>query len=432
MPTASAADVAHLLRRAGFGGTHAEVAALTGMERAALVDHVVDAAAAPVSRPSFLDDRDLSNWEKVDQLLHWWLDRMATSPGPLTEKMTMFWHGHFCTSADKVSDAGMVYDQHQLFRSMALGNFRDLTQAMALQPAMLIYLDNATNTKGDPNENFARELMELFTLGLDEYTQDDVVQAARAWTGYGLDNTWTTYQYWPRRHDNGSKTIFGITRAWDGPQLIDEICLGSKQATMARFIAKKLWSFFAAPSPPAGVVDELAQAFIAGGLAVKPLLRALFNHEQFWAEATRNALVRTPVEFVVATMRSTGMVADDANPHWFMDEMGQRPFYPPNVAGWKQNGYWLSSSMWWARAAFARYVTWRCYDRGLLASTRTLAPADAVQLAFDTFGLDQPSAMLRRSLERFVDATQRTAGQRWSVQPNLTTAVLLAPEFHLA
>src|SRR5262249_51423634 len=173
---------------------------------------------------------------------------MATSPAPLQEKLTLFWHGHFATANYKVGDMLLMYQQNALWRTQATGNFRDLVQTMSLQPAMLIWLDNDPNEKGQPNENFARELMELFTLGVNQYTQDDVVASARPWTGHNtLDGDREQYHFYPERHDDGQKTFMGVTQDWDGPDIVNFI-LGSDathKLIAAKFIAAKMWSFFA-------------------------------------------------------------------------------------------------------------------------------------------------------------------------------------------
>ena len=191
------ADIAHLLRRAGFGGTANQIASLAAQPWTTTVDQLLDFSSAPAdTAPAFLSDGSLEDWEKEFKLQHWWLDRMATTTTPLQEKLTLFWHGHFATANSKVTDTVLMYRQNTLFRAMAAGSFRDLVQQMALQPAMLVWLDNESNTKGHPNENFARELMELFTLGVNEYTQADVVAAARAWTGHNtLDGDRTQYHF---------------------------------------------------------------------------------------------------------------------------------------------------------------------------------------------------------------------------------------------
>jgi uncharacterized protein (DUF1800 family) len=432
MPTPTA-DVAHLLRRAGFGGTPARIAELSALDRPALVEAVLSTAGAPADvPPAVLSDSTKSNYDKWVATTQWWLDRMATSPTPLVEKMTLFWHGHFVSGRDKVGDMRWMYAQNALYRSMALGDFIALTRAMAVDPAMLVYLDNRRNKVGAPNQNFARELMELFTIGVGNYTEADVDASARAWTGHRINSTTGAYEFHAPWHDTGQKTFMGITRNWDGPEIIDHLLTdATTRALAARFVARKLWLFLAGPEPSAATLTTIANAF-AARLDITDLLRAIFLHNDFWSTATRQGLVRSPIEFVVAVMRATGLDAATANPQWWLEGMGQEPFEPPNVSGWRTNGYWISTSSASARAGFVRYVTWRARDAGVLAGTlEPTAPAAGVQLAFDTFGIDRPSTRTRSILESWVTA-QRAARQAWAVQPNLLTLVPLTPEFQLA
>src|SRR6185436_2636960 len=180
----------------------------------------------------------------MQDLIQWWLDRMATVPHPLQEKLALFWHGHFATQYSKVGSAQEMYDQNHLFRTAGAGSFESLVQQMSLQVAMLIYLDNDPNSKGSPNENFARELMELFTLGVNEYTQADIVASARAWSGHNcLDDDRTQYHFYPTRHDDTNKTFMGVTQNWDGPDIINFLLRDdpTRKNIAARFMATKLW-----------------------------------------------------------------------------------------------------------------------------------------------------------------------------------------------
>lgn len=430
MPT-SKADVAHLLRRAGFGGTPAEIAALTPYDLPQVVDRVLDTTAAPaVTAPAELADPNLAEWEKAVRVMWWWYDRMTTSPTPIVEKMSLFWHGHFCSSVDKVGSAAAMFQQVRLFHTDGLGGFADLCRKVALGPAMLLYLDNAYNVAGSPNENFARELMELFTLGVNQYTQDDVVASARAWTGHGLSSDSTRYVFHRDLHDGGQKTFFGRTRNWNGPEIVDEIVGGQKRRTAARFLATKLWTFLAHPNPDPAVVDAVTADYLAGGYQVKALLRSIFLHPQFWSEQARTGLVRSPTELVVAALKSTGLRAKTAHPEWWAHDMGQALLYPPNVSGWRPNGYWISSSALWARAGFARYLTWQAREKGVLKGSERFTPDAAVQRAFDVFGVDRPSATTRTALVDWVTAERAARG--WAEVPNLITLSMLTPDFQLA
>ena len=432
------ANVAHLLRRAGFGGTNAEVAALAAQPWATTVDQLLDFTSAPPDvQPLYLTDATKGDWEKEYLLQQWWLDRMATSASPLQEKLTLFWHGHFATANYKVSDMLLMYRQNALFRANATGNFRDLVHSMSIQPAMLIWLDNDPNVKGSPNENFARELMELFTLGVDRYSQADVVASARAWTGHNtLDGDREQYHFYANRHDDDPKTFMGVTQDWDGPDIIDFI-LGNDATHKqigAEFIATKLWSFFAYPDPEPEVVTNLATAFLANDLSIHDLVRAIFMHPNFVSPQAMQGLVRTPAEWVAACLRVVNITAEESDPQWAMDDMGQQLFEPPNVSGWRPNQYWLTTSRLWARATWARSLWWRNTDtQNILSDIVGMSVSDAVQHGFDYFGIDGPSAHTRANLETWL-TKQRADTHAWINWSfiNLTTQLMLCPEFNLA
>jgi uncharacterized protein (DUF1800 family) len=433
------ADIAHLLRRAGFGGTATQISTLAAQPWTTTVDQLLNFSAAPADvEPAYLTDTNVGDWEKEFNLQAWWLDRMATTTTPLQEKLTLFWHGHFATANYKVTDMRLMYLQNKLFRSMATAGFRDLVQTMSLQPAMLIFLDNDPNTKGHPNENFARELMELFTLGVNQYTQADVVASARAWTGHNtFDSDRTQYHFYPNRHDGGQKTFMGVTRAWDGPDIINFIL--NEDAThkqiAARYIATKMWAFFAYPDPDDTIVTALANTFLTSDLSIEELVRAIFNHQAFLSPAAKQGLVRSPAEWLVACMRAVNITADDANPQWWMGDMGQTLFEPPNVSGWRPNAYWLTTSRIWARANWTRYVIWRNGVGDTLSSiaTMNMNVHDAVQTAFDVFNIDNPSSHTRAGLEAWLTA-QRADNHAWVNWSfiNLLTLVMMSPEMCLA
>jgi uncharacterized protein (DUF1800 family) len=431
VPTSPAA-VAHLLRRSGFGGTPAEVAELARLDITEIVDRVVDPSAPhALPDPPSIDDKEVGGWERYVAMSTAWLDRMRTAPvGPaLVEKMALFWHGHFCSSLDKVGHRAM-WDQNQLFRVAGLGRFRDLAQAVAVGPAMLRYLDNDRNVKGSPNENFARESMELFTLGVNQYSQDDVVAAARAWTGHSF-NKEGHYVFNANRHDFGTKTLFGITKAWNGPEVLDEVLLGSKQAISARFLATKLWSFFAYPNPAPAVVDGITEAYVQADLSIAALLKAIFLRKEFYGRAATGALVRSPVEYAVTAMKGTGLTCAQAHPEWWLEAMGQRPFYPPNVSGWRANGYWISASAQWGKTAFAGYVRWQAAEQtAVLRATQSLEAGDAVRAALAQFGVAQPSRSTVAAMETWLRGER--ASSRWAERPNLIMLALLSPEVQLS
>jgi uncharacterized protein (DUF1800 family) len=426
------AQVIHLLRRSGFGGPHPEAAGLAALDLPAVVDRVLDFSLNPPAvKPAILDDPNADWYPTQVALTQFWFDRMATVPSPLQEKLALFWHGHLATSQSKVDLWTGMYEQNALFRSAGGGSFLDLVQQMSLQPAMLIWLDNGSNVAGAPNENFARELMELFTLSVNQYTQDDVVASARAWTGHVI-NRWDdpVYVFKPDKHDNGDKTFFGVTKNWDGPDIVTEILTGQKKDIAARFIATKLWSFFAYPNPPAQLVQELADAYLAGGLDIRNLLRTVFLRPEFYSVQATQGLVTSPTEFIVAVMRSTGLTAADIHPEWWGTDMGQELFFPPDVSGWRQNGYWVSTSASWARTRCAEYAMWTANNKKLVPNRRALSVTDAVQAAFDEFGVPSPSAATRGALEGWL--TGERAANGWGQDVYLYFLTMVTPDFQLA
>jgi uncharacterized protein (DUF1800 family) len=222
----------------------------------------------------------------------------------------------------------------------------------------------------------------------------------------------------------------GVTNNWNGPDIITHILVGPKQRSAARFIASKAWSFFAYPSPEANLVDDLAAALISGGMRTDALLRTIFNRPEFRSDRARNALVRSPIEFTIAALRHTKLTSADINPQWYVGEMGQSMYDPPNVSGWRQNGYWISSSTMWAKARFASNLRWRAHERGFLADSGDLTVEQSVVRALDTFGVYAASNRTRDSLTSFVNAERNTS--RWAESSGLIFLSLLTPEFQLA
>jgi uncharacterized protein (DUF1800 family) len=433
----SRADVALLYRRAGFGLPLDQVDALVDTPWETLVENLLTVDTSPIARPSFMDDSEVADWEREFMLRNWWMDRMMHPTHPLQERMTYIWHGHFCSANSKVADMNRMYEQQALFREHGMGNFRDLVHAMSLQPAMLIYLDNAWNTEDSPNENFARELLELFTLGVNNYTQNDIVAAARAWTGYNVDDDdWSQYHYYDSRHDHGQKTFMGQTRAWTGPQIIDYVLSenATKKRIAAQFIATKLWKHFAYLSPEAELLDALTDSFYDSDLDITELLRTIFNRPEFRSNASRYGKVRSPVEWVVALHRALGGTATEWQP-WYMDRMGQELFEPPNVAGWKHGDYWLSTTAMWARATYVQNSQWRINNMEPLPFSETfdMLPIDAVHHVLEQFEIDSPSEETVENLRLWLrkERDDNSAWDHWQVL-NLVVLVALSPEFQMA
>ncbi len=356
----------HLLNRTGFAASVADIAAFAKLDRAAAADRLLNSAqrVALQSPPPWVDEppipparlRDMTqeermaeqrkNVERAFELREWWFREMLTTPSPLSEKMTLFWHNHFATSQQKVRFTPLMYHQHVMLRRNALGNFGKLLREVARDPAMLVYLDGANSRKSAPNENFAREVMELFTLGEGNYSETDIKEAARAFTGWSVDRD--TGQFMFRRfiHDYGNKTVLGKSGNFDGDQVID--ILLSKPET-AQFITRKLWKEFVAPetATPASETDiaRLAAVFRASGYNIATLMRAMLVSDAFYAPDHRAALIKSPVEFVVGTMKQFEIDAPNLRPFVIASALlGQNVFSPPNVKGWPGGEAWINSA----------------------------------------------------------------------------------------
>ena len=427
-------ELVHLLRRTEYVAKPDRVAALSGMTRAQAVDDILSVGASPAVPDYLLTDVSGQEYQQFVFATQWWLDRMVDGTRPMQERMTLFWHGHFCSGWDKVFSMKALASQNKVFRDNALGNFRTLARAASLHPALLLYLDNQENVDYSPNQNFARELMELFLLGVGNYTEDDVVASARAWTGHGIDWTTMSYQFHSWDHDAGNKTFMGVTRAWDGPEIIDHILLTNTttRMTACRFLTRKLWAYLAGDAPSDALVTRLAQVLYDNNLEMLPWVRALLVSDEFYATSARTGLVRSPIDFVVAVMHFTGYRAAALNPQWYLQGMGQQPFLPPNVAGWRTNDYWTNASAFESRGEFARYTTWqlRANNANNIGAGRT---ADqTVDALAAMFGL-QLATPTRAALVDYVNV-QRVAEPwvGWWEATNLLTMGMLTPEFHVA
>ncbi len=380
---------AHLLRRAGFGPLPAEIARAVQAGPDGAVDalfafpselpplpvtgeiHLAEAHVEQVVRDGLragvkpkdnpelqaaVEAANRAHARGLMALTEWWLDRMAKSQTPLQEKLALFWHGHFTTSAGDVQDAIALANQNQLFRQHAAGNFGTLLDGVARDPAMLRYLNNDSNRKGHPNENWARELMELFAMGIGHYTETDIRESARAWTGWTLRDYRTyedrrTFEFKAQLHDTGTKTFFGQTGNLDGTDVMRLILAN---AATPRWIAGKLARFFVSPAPDGDLVEAMAQALKAGNYEIAPVLRALFRSQAFYRPEVIHAQIKSPVEFVVGAVRHLGI----SDPNWtrlsqLAAQAGQRLFYPPTVKGWDGGKLWINAATIFNRANLA-------------------------------------------------------------------------------
>ena len=384
-------DARHLLNRAGFGATPQEVADYSRLSRGEAVGRLLAGAASnsSVPLPPGVDDyvapsrlRNFSDAEKKAwlrrqfeigaELRGWWIEEMLHTPSPLTERMTLFWHNHFVSSQQKVKSARLMAQQNLLLRRHALGNFGDLLHAVAKDPAMIVYLDSATNRKGQPNENFAREVMELFTLGEGRYTERDIKEAARAFTGWSIDPETGAFKWRPFAHDRGEKTVLGRSGNFDGDAVLDILL---DQPATAEFIVGKLWREFVSPQPDTREAQRIAQRFRDSDYEIKAVLRELLLSKSFWAPENRAALVKSPVDLVVGTLRRFGFETGDPLPFVFtLRQLGQDLFGPPNVKGWPGGEAWINSSTLLARKQFVERLF---RGQAFMEKMRTSGASDA-------------------------------------------------------
>lgn len=373
---------AHLLRRAAFGGTPAEAENLASFGLASAVDQVLQAPDGSAKPPPKTDALTLQKYfklqrasnklkggdlkasrvarnklrradkEKMKAIRFWWMDRMRSGPGATQEKLTLFWHGHFATSETKVKYAHHMLAQNETFRRLGLGSFRDLCQAMVSDPAMLIWLDGRQSRAKAPNENFAREIMELFALGEGHYSEDDVVEAARCFTGWRINQTTGEAEFVPRRFDDGRKRLFGRSGRFTTAEAVKIICA---QSECPKFLATKIWEFYAYPQPSAELVDSLAKHYRAHDFETRALLEMIFTHPEFYSARARAIQVKSPVQWAVQASRELGRQL--LPPSLLLPltaELGQNLFMPPSVKGWDGGITWINSATLIRRSNTAR------------------------------------------------------------------------------
>lgn len=406
---------AHLLNRAGFGGPPAEIQKLAdlGPDKAVarLLDYenIADTTVAPDwARPNPGEIRKFREairkagpeerrqiqreQQQLDQrrmleLRGWWLQRMASGPRPLQEKMVLFWHGHFATSVQKVRSPYYMWRQNELFRRLATGNWQQLLTEAGKDPAMLIWLDQAQSRKNHPNENFAREVMELFALGEGHYTEKDITEGAKALTGWSLDQQQQKFVNRPAIHDNGTKTYLGQVGDFDGDDVI-RIIVAQPQA--ARFITAKLWNYFAGQVPAEKLNDALAAVFRESGNNFKPFLRVVLRSEEFYGPDIIRNQVKSPVQWLVGSVRVLENELPPPLLAWGMlRQLGQDLFALPNVKGWDGGVTWITTN-----TLLTRYNDAQTLVEG------TLPPMDAGDLARKPGGGKGGGGKLKKALQR--------------------------------
>ena len=392
------AEARHLLQRAGFGATPGQVKAVARLGLSKAVEHLVDYATVKdaIDQPLKLDPNVIKPLSKQDyqivkqarrtgdqailkkfklyrqherredhrmfaQLQAWWFERMVDTPRPMQEKLTLLWHSHFASSYQKVRDAYLMYKQNAFFRKSANGSFAVLAHGIIRDPAMIKYLDNERNNKRHPNENLARELMELFTVGVQNYNETDVKQASKALTGYSeYDNS---FVFKKAAHDYGEKTIFGTRGRFDGDTFVNLIL---HRPACPWFISWKLYRHFVAdvsehrterPAWANNVINNLAGLLAESRYELKPVLRMLLKSRHFYDAGIVGQKIKSPAELVTGTIRMIS--TPGRNTRWYvraMADMGQELFEPPSVAGWATGRSWVNTSTLFDRQNTAIYA----------------------------------------------------------------------------
>ena len=394
---------AHLLERAGFGGTPEDIERLAAMTPEEAVRHLVYYEALDNSHLPAFDESDVHDpglvpfppsrpattqlakengealgvkvkpsgnrrlqpvvnkffyWLRASMLetrrvSYWWANRMLNTNRPLEEKMALFWHGHFATSEAKVRDYRKMLLQNETFRRHATGNFRDLVVAVAQDPAMLYFLDAGVNVKGAPNENFAREIMELFTMGVGNYSEQDIREAARAFTGWNSDDL--TFVVNTAQHDDGPKSFLGYEGNFDGVQVVDLIMA---QPATAEFMAAKLYRYLVRQDLSPELKGDLAAILRGSEYEMKPLLQTVFLSRDFYSAASMGTHIKSPTELVLSTYKKLGVDDVPGIPDFnlVVTSLGQELFWPPTVAGWAHGRSWITPGLLLERGNFARAV----------------------------------------------------------------------------
>lgn len=345
---------AHLYRRAGFGATKDELAAAVDAGPARAVDELMEQSRREpegfLSEIETLANASLATGN-AKNLSAWWAHRMLATPAQLLEKTTLFWHGHFATSAAKVEDPELMLTQNNLLRRFALGDFRELVLGISRDPAMLVYLDSATNRKAHPNENYAREIMELFCLGEGNYTENDIRELARCFTGWEIKRS--KFRFNRYQHDTGTKIVLGESGRLGGE---DGVRIVLQQESAPQFIARKLFRFFVMdePRPSAELLAPLAKQLRENDLNIAPVIRRILSSNLFYSRQAIGRKVRSPVELAVGFLRSLEGSTNAFELAASVEQIGQGLFYPPSVKGWDGGRTWINSSTLLGRSNLIR------------------------------------------------------------------------------
>jgi uncharacterized protein (DUF1800 family) len=404
-------------QKAGFGPAPGDVDRALAEGAEATIQRLLNDDRLPTSE---LDARlasyhfdfttlDGMNYDLFVGLQRWWYLRMLYSPRQLEEKLTLFWHMHFATSYEKVDLAPLLYAQNNIFRRLGRGLFGDLLLNVSKDPAMLVWLDNDTNVREHPNENFAREVMELFTLGIGHYSQRDVTEAARAFTGWTFNPDTYAFYFDTASHDEGTKTVLGTTGSLRGE---DVVALLAARSETAEFLAAKLARFFVGLTPSPALIATLRNAYLSSGGSIRMMLDALFHSEDFLLSLTVPRQVKTPTELMIGALRALGVQTDATPIPDFGFLAGQAVYLPPNVAGWKGGLRWINTGSYLVRMNLANELASSRpgnpgaslpWDPALFFTGATIRSADdLIDTTADRLGMPRPVSSPRQALLTFV------------------------------
>lgn len=458
--------VAHLLRRAGFGASLAQIDYYTELGLQRTLDQLIN--YEQVEDSSDIDVLELTNMKgnlPAPIVSAWWLYRLMFTKRPLQEKLTLFWHDHFGCSAEKVQNGFLLVQHLELLQGLANSNFRSILVSVAQNPTMLRFLDNDTNVAGQPNENFARELMELFTMGIGNYTEKDVQEAARAFTGWKFkrpnriqaalqDKIEPEFVFRDNLHDKGIKTVLGVSGNLGGEDVIDIIL---EQPITAEYIATKLWSSFVYENPEPQIVQRIAGVFRKSGYSVKSLLRHMFTSEEFYSTRAERALYKSPADFVVGVSRSVELASLLDIVNLFqnseqekrkllrgavgglmgsMQNMGQFLLYPPTVAGWDGGAAWVNSATMLERIKFADMLFQKkdgVINWNFLIGNRhfdtVYQVVERLCLVFDANLPESKMEIIATHVEGLLDRTRGEDKYRQEMLHQVTRLIFGSPEF---
>lgn len=452
--------VNHLLRRAAFGATPELIQQALREGPQKTIDRLLEGDPSAAARGALIADtgRLIARNDDRQALAGWWIYAMLHSGHPLREKLTLMWHNHFATSDEKVNSRTLMVRQNQLIRRHALGKFEPFLQEMSRDPAMLLWLDSNSNVKAHPNENYAREVMELFALGVGNYTETDIREAARAFTGWHTDASAQEYQFNADLHDDGIKTVLGQTGPWNGDDIIRLLL---EQPAAGRFLVGKLYrELVSEEPPPEGIIESLAEQYRSNGYDTGMIVRTILESRLFFSDHAYRKRVKSPVEFVLGAVIAANSPTQELGARQFANdfflavpeptiedevpppppqfnpvllanlcgEMGQALFAPPNVKGWRGGRDWLNDSTLLARANFAASAA----ANGRYIPEGSPKPDEALRSLASRFLDGNMPDPVRQKLRQFLGQDQPD-GQAFEQRlREATHAVLCLPQYQLA